>query len=274
MQEIPFETFGSKGQVIHFAHANAYTPKCYRQMLEGLGQHTQVLASHHRPLWDENYDAFSTWRYSADDLIQFLDQHRLKQVVGVGHSFGAIVTTLAAVKRPDLFSHLILLDPVLLVRLKLLFFTLTPNRYRHWFLPHIKSAKNRRHSWESAETAFDYFRSKKVFARFSDEAIRDLVKFGLIANEKGLALRFPREWEGQIYSTIPSDIWRVLAQTSQPMLGLAGDESDTLFDDAFEHWGKIKPQATLQKLPDAGHLFPMEYPQDTANRILTFLDKS
>ncbi|KAI0493866.1 hypothetical protein KFK09_023992 [Dendrobium nobile] len=44
----------------------------------------------------------------ADELISLLDNNKLKCVVFVGHSMAGMVGCLASIKRPDLFSHLVL----------------------------------------------------------------------------------------------------------------------------------------------------------------------
>lgn len=47
----------------------------------------------------------------ADDLIEILEELGLAAVVFVGHSVSAMIGVLAAGKRPDLFSKLVLVAP-------------------------------------------------------------------------------------------------------------------------------------------------------------------
>ncbi|MEJ2746327.1 MAG: alpha/beta hydrolase, partial [Anaerolineae bacterium] len=109
IDSIPFVDFGGAGMTIHFAHANAYPPGCYRQFLEALLSHYRVLAIEQRPLWPRSDpQELSSWELLADDLIRFFEQAGLEEVIGVGHSLGGVATMYAAVKRPSLFRKLIL----------------------------------------------------------------------------------------------------------------------------------------------------------------------
>ena len=46
----------------------------------------------------------------ADDLICLLDQLHVKNTIYLGHSMSAMIGCMAAIKRPQLFTHLILLS--------------------------------------------------------------------------------------------------------------------------------------------------------------------
>jgi sigma-B regulation protein RsbQ len=63
---------------------------------------------------DENaydYDKYSSLEGYADDIIEICDALNLKDICFVGHSVGAIIGLLAAVKRPALFEKLIMIGP-------------------------------------------------------------------------------------------------------------------------------------------------------------------
>ena len=62
---IPFQNFGGQGEVLHFAHANAYPPGCYQQLLKPFQKHFQVIAMHQRPLWPESEPERNTQRPDA-----------------------------------------------------------------------------------------------------------------------------------------------------------------------------------------------------------------
>ncbi|MCI2283470.1 alpha/beta hydrolase [Colwellia sp. MSW7] len=64
---------------------------------------------------DERYPVENNWQPLVDELIDFvkqqLDVHQQKQVINVGHSFGGVISFIAACQQPELFSGLIMLDP-------------------------------------------------------------------------------------------------------------------------------------------------------------------
>lgn len=66
MIKIPFEDYGGSGQALHFAHANAYPPGCYRQLLQSLAAKYRVTAIHIRPLWvGSRQEAFAHFRQKS-----------------------------------------------------------------------------------------------------------------------------------------------------------------------------------------------------------------
>jgi pimeloyl-ACP methyl ester carboxylesterase len=107
--------FNDNGLIIHFSHANGFHPQSYRKLLDLLSSDYKILTSLHRPLWssETEIEEVSSWHVLADDMIQFLESNTNDKVYGVGHSLGAVVTLLAAVKRPDLFKSVFLLNPFL-----------------------------------------------------------------------------------------------------------------------------------------------------------------
>lgn len=56
-------------------------------------------------------DRYGTLQGYADDLIEVCDQLGLENVTVVGHSVAAMIAVRAAIARPELFEHLILVAP-------------------------------------------------------------------------------------------------------------------------------------------------------------------
>lgn len=269
---IPFIDFGGNGRILHFAHPNAYPPAGFRQFLRPLTEHFHVYAVEHRPLWPGSQpEEMHDWTVIADDLIRFFDQMGWQQVIGVGHSLGAVATLYAAVSRPDLFSHLVLIEPVFLPPEVLQVTAENPEGGA--FNPMVAGSLKRRNRWESREAAFTRFRRKTVFARFSDEALWDYVNSATEKTERGeIVLRFPREWEARFYSMPPQGVWQALPQVTQPTLAIRAAESDTLWPQAWQHWQEKQPTATFVELPDCGHMLTLERPFQADQLILNYLN--
>ena len=99
-----------------FSHANGYPPGSYRILLNALGEYLgQPVSTHaHRPLVSsEPAPTFLTWQTYASDLIGRIEGDEQGPVWLIGHSMGAASAILAAARRPDLFSGIVALDPVL-----------------------------------------------------------------------------------------------------------------------------------------------------------------
>jgi len=268
---IPFDDFGGRGPLLHFAHPNAYPPACFRSFLEPLTEHYHVVAVHHRPLWpDHDPQEFKNWQVIADDLGRFLDQQGYEQSIGVGHSLGAVATMKAAYQHPHLFSKLVLIEPVFFEPQLLKLLAANPAVLED--SPMAQGARKRRDTWPDRQTAFDHYRAKSVFKRWLDEALWDYVNEGFVQTESGeLTLAFPRKWEAKIYASLPLHVWEEIPQVPQPTLAIRAAESDALTEEAWRHWQALQPQASFVEIPGAGHMVPMERPMEVAEVVKEFL---
>lgn len=272
MNTIPFYNFGGDGPLLHFAAPNAYTPETFRQFIEPFLAHYRVIATYHRPLWSNTSpDELGTdWHIIADDLIRFFEQEDIRPQVAMGHSLGAVSTVYAAVKRPELFQTLVLVDPVFLPPHILQMAAANPNMMRQ-HMPMVDRAFNRKNRWSTRQAAFNRFREKKVFGRWSDEALWDYVNHSIAESNGEFVLRWPRDWEAAFYANPPQKVWEAIAQVKHPTLAIRGTETDTLFPDAWANWQQLQPHATFVELPDVGHMMMMERPLLVANTILNYL---
>ncbi|MCL4867632.1 MAG: alpha/beta hydrolase [Anaerolineae bacterium] len=267
---IPFHDYGGDGTLLHFAHANAYPPGAYRLFLQALARHYQVTAVKHRPLWPQaDPQEMASWHLIADDLIAFFDQQHWRGVVGLGHSLGGAATVIAAVKRPDLFSHLVLIDPVFIAPHVLERVAERIAKQQEPFdFPLVTIAEKRQDWWSSRAAAFQHLRPKPVFARLSDEAMWDFINYGLADDPNGgVRLAFPKVWEAHIYRIPPTFIWEYVAQLTHPTLAIRAEHSDTLALPAWSHWQQLQPQATFIEMAETSHLLTMEKPDQLAQTI-------
>lgn len=292
-EQIPYHALtsdsgsGENRPLFHFAHANGYPPLCYRQLLEPFLSRYRVIAIEHRPLWPEaRREDVKNWYRIADDLIAFLDRWGAREIVGMGHSLGAVATMIAAVKRPDLFSHLVLIEPVLLPEHLLFWFELMPLWMRMRLGSLVPVALKRKDRWHNKEAVFQSYRQKRVFARLSDEALWDFVHYGIRPIQNGakehktdsgeeaaareVELVYPKAWEAHIYATIPQ-LWRPLRKLTHPILGIRGAESNTILPKSWQKWKQLQPQATFVEVQGTGHLVPLEEPILLAETILEWL---
>lgn len=267
---IPYTHFGGVGNILHFAHANAYPPDCYLQLLKPLQAHFQVVGMHQRPLWEgSNPKKLKNWSQLADDLILFFEQQGIQKAIGMGHSLGGVVSILAAIKRPDLFSKLILIDPVVFSSKGNWFFNILPISLKKKFMPIAKIAAKRRDLWENKEDVYTSFRKKRVFRRFSDSVLLDFVNASTTetGDNKQVRLTFPKAWETQIYTTAPN-VFPDLKKLTIPILAIKGEKSNVITSAIWKEWKDAQPHNQFLELPDSGHLVPMEHPQKLADWIL------
>lgn len=271
MTSFPYIKYGNSDTILHFAHANGFPPLVYRAFLERVAERHQVWGMGFRPIWstEDPWTAFTSWEQFADDLITFLDSHNLRNIIGIGHSMGGVATTIAAVKRPDLFRQLILIDPVFLPP-SILAMMESP-AYDPMDFPLVQGALKRRDFWESREEAWERFRPKSVFSRFTDPALWDYVNAVLKPTDGGYTLTFPKTWEARIYSLVPKDVWQWLPQVTQPIIAIRAEHSDTIFPESWAYWQTLTPDATFVEVDNVGHLLLLEQPDRLADLVHTHI---
>jgi len=266
------EDLGGRGPVLHLAHANGFPPGTYRLFAQALATHHHVFALPARPLWPGSRPVEApTWRTMAGDLRAGLEALAPGGIVGVGHSLGGVLTLWAAIERPDLFRAAVLIDPVILPPHWLWWLRLNRAVGLDGRQPLVRAALRRRRTWPDYQACFDHYRRKEFFARWSDDALWDYVRTATREEGDGLALRYPPEWEAHIFSTVPVDIWRDVPRLPVPCLVVRGEHSETFVPVALARVARLLPAARVVTIPGAGHLLPMERPQETATAILDFL---
>lgn len=274
---IPFLDYGGSGQTLHFLHANGYPPACYAPLIGEIKKHNRLLGMLLRPLWPGSQPAeLQDWHPLSDDLSRFLEDEKPGPLVGVGHSIGAIVTLRLALREPERFRALVLLDPVLFPPA----FISTWNVMRWVGLgqrlhPLISTARKRRRTFDDLETVFRGYRRRPVFRYFSDENLRILIS-GLTRPrpEGGFELAYSPEWESHIYYTgvwRDLELWRDLPSLQVPALILRGAETDTFLEGSARLVRRRQPHIRVHTLERSTHLLPLEYPEEVNEIMQSFL---
>lgn len=261
--------------LLYIAHANGFPPATYAPLAATLGEAYHVVGLAARPLWPGYSPAeFETWHVLADDLIAQLEAMETDSIIGVGHSLGGVTTLLAAARRPDLFRAAVLLDPVLLPPHWLAFVRWMRRLRLPWRPPLVRGALQRRRVWPSREAAHEYFKGKPLFAAWQDAALRAYVECGTRPTADGqVELVYPPEWEARLFALVPADVWRFVPRLDPglPALFVRGERSTTFRPEVQARVARLLPNARVAVVPEAGHMFPMERPAETAALIRTFL---
>ncbi|MCQ3936630.1 MAG: hypothetical protein DPW18_06240 [Chloroflexi bacterium] len=267
---------GGSGAPLHFLHANGYPPECYKSLLAHLQKNHHVFGMKLRPLWDDaNPRDLRDWHPLSDDLLRFLSDRGVGPVIGVGHSIGGIVTLRAAMRDPQRFRAIVLLDPVFFVPPFLLAWNiLRTTGLGEKLHPLIPAAKKRRRTFDDLETVFRGYRSRPIFRYMSDESLREYIE-GITQPKAdgGYELVYAPEWEAHIYLTglRDFDLWRRLPALEVPTLIIRGAETDTFLEKAAKLVKKKNPKIQIETMEKATHILPLEHPQEVAERINNFM---
>ncbi len=263
----------SSKPLLHLSHANGFLPPTYKRALQPLEKHFQIISLKIRPLWEgENPNQLKHWSLFADDLIRGLDSIGAKGIAAVGHSLGGVVTLYAAVKRPDLFSRIVLLDPTMLDPARLWKIRLMRLLGLETRRSLVEGAVRRRRHWRSVKEAFLSFKEKPLFKSWPKETVLSYAK-SLIrpSAEGGVDLAYPPEWEARIYQTIPTDVWDYARRLTRPTLVLSGENSDVFTPDSREAFRQANPAVQVETILGAGHLLAQENPLEVGARMAKFL---
>ncbi len=277
------------GPLFLFAHANGYPPEAYRTFLTPFLDDFQVMALPLRPFWPgSDPDCLKDWKLFRDDYLDFLKElesnQRLsvhtkigkKQVVGVGHSVGGMISLMAAIERPKLFRALVLIEPVLFPPWRgTIMRAQAPFNLMRRFYPLIRGTLRRRVNFPNREVMFTNYRLKQIFKGLSDPVLRDYVAGLASDNPDGtINLKYSPAWEARIYETsglADAYVWRNLPKVSCPVLVLRGDDSDTLKPRVVRRMIKKLPDGKAHTQLEAGHLLPLELPDRAASLIANYL---
>lgn len=272
-EEIPYIELGDAGQDLHFHHANGFPVETYSVLLRQLTDRYRIIGMNSRPMWpDSKPTDIDNWSDLVDDLIYFLEARARPGIIGAGHSLGGVVTAYAAVRRPDLFRAIILVDPVFLTVGTTLFWRLLNLFGLEGLLPLARIARKRRAHWSSPEEILERYRQAPNFSRFVPEVLNDYVMNCTVpAAEGGVHLKYSPDWEARIFEKSPYDHWRIIPKIPCPCLIIRGVDSDTILPAAAQRIKRVLPQVKIVDIPGTGHFVPMEKPDEVAVKILEFL---
>ena len=258
-------------QTAHFYGGNGFALGVYEPLLSDLAQHLNITALTMRGEWYDKPTADKMTREEdADVLIEFLQKTQDKPIIGIGHSQGATATTIAAAKRPDLFSALYLLEPVTFTNQQGKLYSLVPRMVKMTREP-FKSTQVKQADWPSVDAYYQFLRRHKAYKRITDEHLLTYATNSLEAGEQAeLTLRFsPKQELANYFGTplIMKPLQQLIADNKVPVQLIIGKPSMFISQQVRQMWDKFVPKEQMTVLNDYGHLLPLEAPELCAKLI-------
>lgn len=188
-------------------------------------------------------------------------------LVGIGHSMGGVLTLFAATKYPDLFSEIILLDPVLF-RTEMLIAQALMRATGTWRQrAMVKSVANRTATWPSLAAMEESIASKAFYKPWHSQVIKDYCQFSTTTNEQqAVNLSCQPSWEASIFGSYPKGLWHTVHHINVPVNILVANKSYFFIPKSVKRAAKINTNIQWQTF-GKHHCFPMEEPAETANII-------
>ena len=261
-------------RTIVFSHANGYPSGVYRVLFErwrAAGWRVEALDKFGH---DPAYPVTSNWPHLRDQLLAFIDG--LGDTGGpvhlVGHSLGGFLSLIAACRRPTAFASVTMLDsPVVAGWRAHSVQVAKATRLIHRVSPG-KVSRHRRNHWPDRAAAHAHYASKHLFQRWDPRVLADYIAFGIVDDpEGGVRLAFTRETETRIYDTLPHVLPALIRRhrPACPVRFIAGTQSAEIRQVGLAAT-KALTRGQLEWI-EGSHLYPMERPEETADRVLTLL---
>lgn len=267
--DLQYLLYEGTGPTLIMMHATGFLPWLWHPIARELNDQFRIICPYfcdHRDA-DPEKGGFD-WVRLAEDLVMFCRAIDVRSPCMVGHSMGGAVMAIAAGRFGMEAAKMILIEPILLPRE---FYAIQLRVEEH---PLAGKSIKRRNYWKNASEARQYLKSKAFF-RTWDEEMRDVyLNYGLIPSDNGgleLACH-PRKEAALFMGSMGYDPWPILPAVTCPALVLEGELTENKGVIDFKKIANTMPQGQYRLVPGAGHLIPMEKPQEIAGIILSFFD--
>ena len=217
---------GNQSKTLHFLHGNSITPQSYSKLLNSFSDSFLVKYFLLRPLWyKEKMPNFKNWNIFLDDYLDSIKNE--DNIIGIGHSIGGNLLLKAALKKPEKFTKIILLDPTFLIPYKIRIWNIFSFfNLQSIFLPLIKSAKK-------GSYIIDMTTGEPETTRRISKILKDLISKRvkqIDQNEENLLIKKFKErikdWEN-----LEHDFWT--KESSEVDIGLIHQAGDYLSPDFY-----------------------------------------
>jgi pimeloyl-ACP methyl ester carboxylesterase len=259
--------FGDPGRPVDvvFAHANGFNAMTYRSVLAPLSASLRIVApdlrGHGATRLPASPGRRRSWNDFRDDLIALIDTFDGPPLTLSGHSMGGTSVLLAAARRPDRVSNVVLLDPVI---------------WSPWAAPltHLPGASawlkrrmliaqgalRRRAVFRSRAEAFKAYKGRGAFRGWPEIALADYVAGGFVERPDGTVdLACAPEWEASNFAAQANDAWGALSRLDRPVRVIRATDSSPCNCSA-EWFARRHPRHSLETV-EGTHFFPIEQPE-------------
>ncbi len=149
--------WGGNGPLTHFAHATGLCAHSYTPLVSHITDQLHVLGmddrGHGRTTAPADIHKLQNWDPFVDDLDLFLSSFQ-KPFIAMGHSRGAVISLLLALRRPELIRALILIDPTILPFSMMWLVYLAKQTGLNRYIPIAAKAAKRNGIWPDKNTIY------------------------------------------------------------------------------------------------------------------------
>jgi pimeloyl-ACP methyl ester carboxylesterase len=259
--------YDGHGPTVVLLHATGFMPWLWHPLAKALSGTFRLVAPYfcdHREI-DLQRGAVS-WIQLARDLIALCDGLKIDRPLFVGHSMGATVVTIAEATWGPRAAGMLLIEPIFLPQE---IYRITLSLEQH---PLASKAAKRRNSWSDEDEARAYLTSKTLFRHWDSEMLDLYIRHGMQTTAGGgMELTCPPPREAALFmGGTDCDPWPMLPRLACPVMILEGERSENASLIDLRKAARAIPRGSHRLVANAGHLIPMEQPQQTVQAIRDF----
>lgn len=268
----------SSKPLIIFSHGNSFPASTYGVLFQSLKTRGFQVKAIEKFGHDPRYPVTSNWPNLVQQLADFTSAEVEKTgqpAFLVGHSLGGFLSLMCGASHPELGGQpvrgVLMIDSPILGGWRAKALSVAKRAQLVGSVSPGAISRKRRQQWLSRDEVLAHFRSKKAFAHWDEQVLRDYIEHGT-HDENGSVLgqrllSFDRDVETSIYNTLPDNLERLLKQNPLkcPATFIGGRSSVEMKQVGMAMTQKVT-QGRIMML-DGSHLFPMEKPLATAAAI-------
>ena len=261
--------------LIIFSHGNSFPASTYSVLFRNLEARGFAVKSIEKFGHDPAYPVTSNWPHLVQQLADFTQKQVEKSGKAaflVGHSLGGFLSLMCAAKHPELGGKpvrgVLLLDSPLIGGWRATALSVAKRARLVGSISPGTVSRRRKNQWLGKDEVFAHFRSKKAFARWDEQVLRDYIEHGTHDDADGQRLlAFDRDIETSIYNTLPDNLDQLIKRhpVTCPVTFIGGRQSVEMRQVGMAMTDKVTKGRIM--MLDGSHLFPMEKPVATAAAV-------
>ena len=265
--ELSYLRYEGDGPPLIFLHATGFQPWLWHPLAREFADSYRIIAPSfcdHRETDPE--EGGLNWTTLAEDTVRLCNILRIESPYLVGHSMGATVLLIANALYGLPATGMVLIEPILL----------PPEFYRGPMRvdehPLAAKAIKRTNFWQDRDEVMAYLRSRTLFQGWTEEMLELYILHGMTGGDNGgLRLACGPQREAALFmGGRQFDPWPLLPKVSCPVLIVEGGKSDSKGFIDLDRMEALIPECRRDTVEDAGHLVPMERPQEVVRIIREF----
>jgi pimeloyl-ACP methyl ester carboxylesterase len=264
--------------LVIFSHGNSFPASTYGVLTSSLRSRGFDVRCIEKFGHDPRYPVTSNWPHLVQQLADFTAgqvEECGEAAFLVGHSLGGFLSLMCAAHHPQLGGQavrgVVLLDSPILGGWRAAALSVAKKARLVGSVSPGAISRKRKQQWLSRDEVLAHFRSKKAFARWNEQVLRDYIDHGThdaaveAINQR--VLSFDRDVETAIYNTLPDNLEGLLKRhpLQCPAAFIGGRASVEMKQVGMTLTEKVTKGRIM--MLDGSHLFPMERPLATAAAI-------